>query len=157
MNNGTWVTRGLRRGWPPKVRALPAIVAAASLALAPAAYGGPAPSTGGHGSLKLQASSYSRSTRKVPPGSASETQRRAAEDYAQLLGWAKCMRHHGYPRLPDPKHGTPQPMGGRGGSVLSWGPAAYIEVPEVYNVFSPAFQHATNTCGINPVTGNPRH
>jgi hypothetical protein len=139
------------------VRTLAAIIAAASLALASAAYGSLASSSGDRGSSKVQESSYSQSTHKVPPSSGSETRRQAAQDYARLLGWAKCMRHRGYPRLPNPKHGTPQPMGGRGGSVLSWGPAAYIEVPEVYDVFSHAFQHATNTCGINPVTGNPRH
>ena len=158
MNNCTRVIQRLRRASAPRVRTLAAIIAAASLALASAAYSSRPSSTSVHASLKVLESAYSRSThKKGPPSSGSETRRRAAQDYAQLLGWAKCMRHHGYPKLPNPKHGTPQPMGGRGGAVLGWGSAAYIEVPEAYDVFSAAFQHATNTCGINPVTGNPRH
>jgi hypothetical protein len=65
------------------------------------------------------------------------------------------MRHRGYHRMPDPKHGTPQPMGGRDVVVLGWGPAAYLVVPAAYDVYSQKFQKACPE--IDPVTGNPRH
>jgi hypothetical protein len=93
---------------------------------------------------------------KVLPSAANETTRQAAEDHAQLLHWATCMRHRGYPELPDPKIGTPQPMGGRGGTVVGWG-ASYLEIPQAYDALSHAFLNTANTCGINPVTGNPHH
>jgi hypothetical protein len=146
MNNGIRVTR-LRRVWPPRVRTLAAIIATASLALAPAAYGS-RPSAS-----RARASSNAH---KVPPSSKKETPQQAAQDYAQLLGWTKCMRHRGYPELPDPKRGTPQPMGGHGGAVLGWG-AAYLIVPAAYDVYSQAFEHKAKSCGIDPVTGNPHH
>jgi hypothetical protein len=66
------------------------------------------------------------------------------------------MRHSGYPRVPDPKVGIPQPMGGRGGTVIGWG-AAYLQIPEAYDAYSQAFQNTSNTCGIDPITGNPHH
>jgi hypothetical protein len=157
MNNGTRVTRRLRRAWPPKARTAAALIATASLALGSAAYGSRPSSISVDGSSRARESAYSQSTHnKAPPSSGNETPRQAAQDYAQLLGWAKCMRHRGYPKLPNPKRGTPQPMGGHGGAVLGWG-AAYIEVPEAYDVFSQAFQNKAKTCGFNPVTGNPRH
>lgn len=93
--------------------------------------------------------------RKVAPSHANETARQVAEDHAQLLSWAKCMRHRGYPQLPDPKIGTPQPTPGYG-TVLGWG-AAYLEIPDVYDGHSQAFLNTAKTCGINPVTGNPHH
>jgi hypothetical protein len=92
---------------------------------------------------------------KVAPSDASETSKQVAQDHAQLLRWTKCMRHRGYPELPDPKIGTPQPTPGYG-TVLGWG-AAYLEIPDAYDGHSQAFLSAAKTCGINPVTGNPRH
>ncbi|MGH3493189.1 MAG: hypothetical protein ACRDQ1_08115 [Sciscionella sp.] len=93
--------------------------------------------------------------RKVAPSHGNETPRQVAEDHAQLLRWAKCMRHRGYPKLPDPKIGTPQPTPGYG-TVLGWG-AAYLEIPDLYDGHSQAFLNTAKTCGINPVTGNPHH
>jgi hypothetical protein len=78
------------------------------------------------------------------------------QDYAQLRHWTNCMRHHGYSELPDPKLGSPQPMGGRSGTVVGWG-GAYLAIPQAYDPFSQALQAAANTCGMNPVTSNPRH
>jgi hypothetical protein len=64
------------------------------------------------------------------------------------------MRNHGYPRLPDPKIGTPQPTPGYG-TVLGSG-AAYLEIPDAYDAHSQAFLNTATACGINP-RGNPRH
>lgn len=93
---------------------------------------------------------------KVVSSAANETPQQAAQDHAQLLRWATCMRHRGYPELPDPKIGTPQPMGGQGGTVLGWG-ATYLQIPVAYDAHSQAFLNTAKTCGIDPVTGNPHH
>jgi hypothetical protein len=93
---------------------------------------------------------------KVLPSAANETPQQAAQDHAQLLRWAVCMRHRGYPDLPDPKIGTPQPMGGRGGTLVGWG-ASYLQIPQAYDALSSAFLNTAKTCGINPVSGNPHH
>jgi hypothetical protein len=93
---------------------------------------------------------------KVLPSAANETPQQAAQDHAQLLRWATCMRHRGYPELPDPKIGIPQPMGGHGGTVVGWG-ASYLQMPTDYDASSYAFQHTATTCGIDPVSGNPHH
>lgn len=91
---------------------------------------------------------------KVAPSSGHETPQRAAEDHAKLIRWANCMRHRGYPDLPDPKIGTPQPTPGYG-TVLGQG-AAYLQIPDSYDAHSQAFLNTANTCGINP-RGNPHH
>jgi hypothetical protein len=92
--------------------------------------------------------------RKVAPSSGHETPQQAAQDHAKLLRWAECMRHHGYPELPDAKIGTPQPTPGYG-TVLGWG-AAYLQIPASYDAHSQAFLNTAKTCGINP-RGNPHH
>lgn len=91
---------------------------------------------------------------KVAPSSGHETPQQEAQDHAKLIRWAECMRHHGYPELPDPKFGTPQPTPGYG-TVLGWG-AAYVEIPDSYHAHSQAFLNVANSCGINP-RGNPHH
>lgn len=91
---------------------------------------------------------------KVAPNSGHETPQQAAQDHAMLLRWANCMRHHGYPELPDPRIGTPHPTPGYG-TVLGWG-AAYLQIPDAYDAHAPAFMNTARTCGINP-RGNPRH
>ena len=93
--------------------------------------------------------------RKVLPSAANETPQQAAQDHAQLLRWATCMRHRGYPELPDPKIGIPQPNG-EPGTLVGWG-ASYMQIPPAYDALSDAFQHTARTCGIDPVTGNPHH
>jgi hypothetical protein len=47
-------------------------------------------------------------------------------------------------------------MGGRGGTIIGWG-AAYLQLPQAYDAYSQAFQNTSNTCGIDPITGNPHH
>ncbi len=91
---------------------------------------------------------------KIAPSSGPETPQQAAQDHAKLLRWAACMRQHGYPELPDPKIGTPQPTPGYG-TVLGSG-AAYLQIPDSYHAHSQAFVNTAMTCGINP-RGNPRH
>lgn len=91
---------------------------------------------------------------KVAPSSGPETSQQATQDHTQLTRWAICMRHHGYPQLPDPKLGTPQPTPGYD-TVLGWG-AAYLQIPDVYDGHSQAFLNTAKACGINPA-GNPRH
>jgi hypothetical protein len=91
---------------------------------------------------------------KVIPNSSNETPRESARDDATLLRWANCMRHRGYPRLPDPKIGTPQPTLGCD-TVLGSG-AAYVEIPDLYDAHSQAFLNTATACGINP-QGNPHH
>jgi hypothetical protein len=92
--------------------------------------------------------------RKIVPNSGSDTPQQAAADQRVLLRWANCMRHHGYPQLPDPKIGTPQPRQGYG-TVLGQG-AAYDQIPDIYDAHSQAFLDTAKTCGINPL-GKPRH
>lgn len=91
---------------------------------------------------------------KVALSSGHETPQQAAQDHAKLLRWAQCMRHHGYPDLPDARSGTPRPTPGYG-TVLGWG-AAYVQIPDSYDAHSQAFLNTAKTCGINP-QGNPRH
>jgi hypothetical protein len=91
---------------------------------------------------------------KVAQSSPQETSRQSTQDHAQLLRWANCMRHRGYPQLPDPKLGTPQPTPGFD-TVLGWG-AAYVEIPDAYDAHSQVFLETARRCGINPL-GNPRH
>src|SRR6516164_8959278 len=81
---------------------------------------------GTSGSPPAAQSKPSRPAGQVVSRSANETTQLATQDHAQLLRWAACMRHSGYPRVPDPKVGIPQPMGGRGGAVIGWG-AAYLD------------------------------
>jgi hypothetical protein len=92
--------------------------------------------------------------RKVTPSSGNETPQQAAQDHANLLRWANCIRHRGYPRLPDPKIGTPQPTPGYG-TVLGGG-AAYLQIPDLYDAHSQAFLNTAKACGINP-QGNTDH
>lgn len=67
-------------------------------------------------------SAYSQSKhKKVPPSPGHETRRQAAQDYAQLLRWARCMRHRDYTRMRNPKRGTPQPNGHGGTAPLGGG------------------------------------
>jgi hypothetical protein len=91
---------------------------------------------------------------KVVPSSGNETPQQAAQDHATLVRWAKCMRDHGYPDLPDPKIGTPQPTPGYG-TALGWG-AAYVEIPDSYHAHSQAFLNTAKSCGVNP-RGSPHH
>jgi hypothetical protein len=91
---------------------------------------------------------------KIVPSSGHETSQQAAQDHEKLLRWANCMRHHGYPQLPDPRIGTPQPTPGYG-TVLGSG-AAYLQIPDSYHAHSQAFINTAETCGINP-RGNPRN
>jgi hypothetical protein len=93
--------------------------------------------------------------RKVTARSGQQTPAQAAQDHAQLLHWANCMRHHGYPDLPDPKIGTPQPMPGYD-TVLGSPGGAYVPIPDSYHAHSQAFVNTATTCGINP-RGNPHH
>jgi hypothetical protein len=92
--------------------------------------------------------------RKVAPSLGPETPAQEAQDQAQLIRWAVCMRHRGYPELPDPKIGTPQPTPGYG-TVMGWG-AAYVQIPDSYDAHSPAFFNKAKSCGINP-SSNPHH
>jgi len=169
MRDSIRVIRQLRRAWLPRARTTAAaIIAATGLALLAAAAYGSSPSAGVRGSSKARESAYSRSTsadntldysrrphNKVPPGSGHETRRQAEQDYAQLRGWAKCMRRRGYPRMPEPKYGKPQPNG-HGGTAVGWG-AAYLLMPEAYDAYSQRFQNKAKTCGIDPLTSRPHH
>ena len=118
------------------------------------------PDPSGNGSLSYQGATSSPAftsaqtacaslqPRKVIPNSGNETPRQAAREQAKLLRWANCMRDHGYPGLPDPKIGTPQPTPGYG-TVLGSG-AAYLQIPDLYDAHSQAFLTAATACGINP-------
>lgn len=114
-------------------------------------YGG---STSSPAFKSAQTACASLEPHKVVPSSGHETPQQEAQDHAKLIAWAECMRHHGYPQLPDPKIGTPQPTPGYG-TVLGWG-AAYVEIPDSYQAHSQAFFNTAKSCGINP-SGNPRH
>ena len=91
---------------------------------------------------------------KIAASSGNDGPRQAVQDHAKLLRWANCMRHHGYPRLPDPKIGTPQPTPGYD-TVLGGG-AAYLPIPDSYDAHSQAFLNTATVCGINP-QGNPHN
>ena len=92
--------------------------------------------------------------RKIVPTSGPETLQQTAQDHDKLLRWANCMRARGYPDLPDPKIGTPQPTPGYG-TVLGSG-AAYVQIPDAYDAHSQAFLNTATRCGVNP-RGGQRH
>jgi len=85
VNHTARTTRPPRRAWPPAKRTAVTIIAAASLVLPVAAYGGRPTSNGPGGASNARASADSRST---------NTQK--------LLAFSRCMRAHGVPGYPDP-------------------------------------------------------
>src|ERR1700683_4023333 len=87
--------------------------------------------------LSAPTASASLEPRKIVPSSGPVSTQEAARDHDKLLRWANCMRRRGYPDLPDPKIGTPQPTPGYG-TVLGAG-AAYVQIPDAYNAHSGAF------------------
>ncbi|HEX3801774.1 MAG TPA: hypothetical protein VHV75_02940 [Solirubrobacteraceae bacterium] len=84
---------------------------------------------------------------KTIPNSASATPQQQARYNAQLIRWAKCMRHSGYPLLPDPTPGSPQP-GEVHGTAWGGGPGWWIDIPRSINAYSSAFSNTAKTCDI---------
>jgi hypothetical protein len=72
-----------------------------------------------------------------------------AQQQAQALAFADCMRRHGVPGFPDPTRTPPSPGGASSGR-----PSAVLGVDGLFFVLgpgvapnSPAFQHAQSACG----------
>ena len=84
---------------------------------------------------------------KTIPNSASATPQQQARYNAQLIRWARCMRHSGYPLLPDPTPGSPQ-AGEVHGTAWGGGPGWWIDIPPSINAYSPRFGNTAKTCDI---------
>jgi hypothetical protein len=76
-----------------------------------------------------------------------------AQGYARLLRWARCMRTHGIPDLPDPRPNPPPPPGAPGtnryGTLMGDG-GYWVGIPVSINAHSPAFAHVSTVCGESP-------
>lgn len=76
-----------------------------------------------------------------------------AAAYARLLHWAKCMRQHGIPGLPDPKENPPPAPGSPGtadiGTLMGDGDY-WVGIPATVNAHSAAFFRLSTACGESP-------
>jgi hypothetical protein len=71
-----------------------------------------------------------------------------AQTLATLLGIARCMREHGVPDFPDPMTSVPSnPFPGGAGVITDYDDAILL-FPSTLNMDSPAYTHATATCGV---------
>jgi hypothetical protein len=73
----------------------------------------------------------------------------SAGAYTRLLHWAKCMRAHGIPSLPDPKPDPPPSQSGLYGTLMGGG-GYWVGIPISTNAHSPAFIHLATVCGQSP-------
>jgi hypothetical protein len=73
-----------------------------------------------------------------------------AAAYARLLHWAKCMRAHGIPGMPDPRPDPPPAPGSPGtadiGTLMGDG-GYWVGIPATVDAHSPAFARRSATCG----------
>ena len=72
------------------------------------------------------------------PGEAS------AQQKAQVLALAQCMREHGVTGFPDPISSPPTNPAGY--SIMFGQPGAFIAVPSTINPQTPTFRHAATAC-----------
>ena len=77
----------------------------------------------------------------------------SAQAYGRLLHWAKCMRRHGIPSLPDPKADPPPGPGSPGSAGIGtlMGDGGYwVGIPASVDAHSAAFIRLSTACGESP-------